>query len=327
MDQLSGLDIAQAYAVRLMQHLVVPTFVLNSKREVIIWNRACERLTGVPANEVLGTTEHWKAFYPSERFCLADLLALDRPCEIADFYPEHCISDIGLGFSAENWCVMPRRGSQLYLAIDVGPIHDEHGNLIAVVETLRDMTDHKRAEAALMSLASSDGLTGLANRRRFDQVLTIERSRALRTKAPLSMIFADVDHFKMYNDLHGHQQGDDCLKQVASIIREVARRPTDFAARYGGEEFAIILPETDHLGAIEVADGLLASLAAARLKHGALGAAHYVTVSLGIATLPPGSIMSCDDLLKMADKALYEAKQTGRNCIRVADTPATLVSF
>src|SRR5665213_3209219 len=107
---------------------------------------------------------------------------------------------------------MPRLGNQLYLAIDAGPIHDEDGKLIAVVETLRDMTDQKRAEAALKTLAASDGLTGLANRRSFDQALAMEWSRAERTKKPLSLLFADVDHFKLYNDLHGHQKGDECLR-------------------------------------------------------------------------------------------------------------------
>ena len=152
-------EVAQGYAVRLMQHLVVPTFVLNPKRRVVIWNRACERLTGVAASEVIGTSDHWRAFYQQQRYCLADLVALNRPDKLSQLYPEHTIPDDGLGFSAENWCVMPKLGNQLYLAIDAGPIHDEDGRLIAVVETLRDMTDQKRAETALKTLAASDGLT------------------------------------------------------------------------------------------------------------------------------------------------------------------------
>ena len=240
-------DIAQSYAVRLMQHLVVPTFVLNPNRRVVVWNRACERLTGVPAADVMGTTEHWRAFYESKRYCLADLIALDRPDRLASLYPEHTIPETGLGLSAENWCIMPKLGSKLYLAIDAGPIHDEDGKLIAVVETLRDMTDQKRAETALKTLAASDGLTGLANRRSFDQTLSIEWSRGLRSKMPLSLIIADVDHFKLYNDLHGHQKGDECLRTIASLLGR-STRLADLSARYGGEEFAIILPDTDHTG-------------------------------------------------------------------------------
>ena len=238
-------DVAQGYAVRLMQHLVVPTFVLNPKRRVVIWNRACERLTGVAASEVIGTSDHWRAFYQQQRYCLADLVALSRPDKLSQLYPEHTIPDDGLGFSAENWCVMPKLGNQLYLAIDAGPIHDEDGRLIAVVETLRDMTDQKRAETALKTLAASDGLTGLANRRSFDQTLAMEWARAQRTKKPLSLLLCDVDHFKLYNDLHGHQKGDECLRAVAGVIGKNSLRPADLSARYGGEEFAIIMPETD----------------------------------------------------------------------------------
>ena len=166
-----------------------------------------------------------------KRFCLADLVALERPDLLSGLYPEFTVSAHGLGFSAENWCVMPKLGNQLYLAIDAGPIHDEDGKLIAVVETLRDMTDQKRAELALQALASSDGLTGLANRRCFDQTLALEWARAQRTKSPLSLLLVDVDHFKLYNDLHGHQKGDDCLRAVAGASSaQHAVRPLDLAS-------------------------------------------------------------------------------------------------
>ena len=263
-----------------MQHLVVPTFVLNPKRRVVIWNRACERLTGVAASEVIGTSDHWRAFYQQQRYCLADLVALGRPDKLSQLYPEHTIPDDGVGFSAENWCVMPKLGNQLYLAIDAGPIHDEDGKLIAVVETLRDMTDQKRAETALKTLAASDGLTGLANRRSFDQTLAMEWARAQRTKKPLSLLLCDVDHFKLYNDLHGHQKGDECLRAVADVIGKNAFRPADLSARYGGEEFAVIMPETDCAGARKLAERLrdvLARVAAAarRARRSALRDAEH----------------------------------------------------
>jgi diguanylate cyclase (GGDEF)-like protein/PAS domain S-box-containing protein len=319
MGSPKNLDVAQAYAVRLMEHLVVPTFVLSPKRQVVIWNRACERLTGVAASEVVGTTEHWRAFYEKQRYCLADVVALKRPDKLASLYSEHTIPDDGLGFSAKNWCVMPRLGNQLYLAIDAGPIHDESGKLIAVVETLRDMTDQKRAETALKTLAASDGLTGLANRRSFDQTLAMEWSRAQRTKKPLSLLFADVDHFKLYNDLHGHQKGDECLRAVASVIGENALRPADLSARYGGEEFATIMPETDQKGARKVAERLRSVLAELRLHHGAASAGPLVTLSIGIATIVPSEEVCPDLLLTQADQALYAAKHSGRNCVVSAD--------
>jgi diguanylate cyclase (GGDEF)-like protein len=306
------LDIAQAYAVRLMQHLVVPTFVLNPRRQVVVWNRACERLTGVPASAVMGTGEHWRAFYERKRYCLADLVALDRADKLSSLYPEHTIPDDGLGFSAENWCVMPKLGNQLYLAIDAGPIHDEEGKLIAVVETLRDMTDQKRAEAALKMLASSDGLTGLANRRSFDQTLSIEWSRARRTRKPLSLLLADVDHFKLYNDHHGHQKGDECLRLIATLIGQNTR-PADLSARYGGEEFAMILPETDHISACRVASRLKGALEERAIAHGSPDIPGQVTLSMGVATHVPEEDLGCEWLLSRADQALYAAKHAGRD--------------
>jgi diguanylate cyclase (GGDEF)-like protein len=301
MESANSLEVAQAYAVRLMQHLVVPTFVLSPQRRVVIWNRACERLTGVAASDVLGSTKHWRAFYEKQRYCLADLVALGRPDLLSDNYPEHTIPDDGLGFSAENWCVMPKLGSQLYLAIDAGPIHDEDGKLIAIVETLRDMTDQKRAEATLKSLAAR------------------EWSRAQRSKKPLSLLFADVDHFKLYNDLHGHQKGDECLRAVASVIGENAFRPADLSARYGGEEFAIIMPETDHKGARNLAERLRRALSDLRIAHGAPGVGSLVTLSIGIATKLPSNDVSWDWLLGLADQALYAAKHSGRNRVVSAD--------
>jgi diguanylate cyclase (GGDEF)-like protein len=319
MSASKNLDVAQAYAVRLMQHLVVPTFVLNPKRQVVIWNRACERLTGVRAADVVGTSEHWRAFYETKRYCLADLVALGRPDKLGSLYSQHAVPEDGLGYCAENWCVMPKLGNQLYLAIDAGPIHDEDGKLIAIVETLRDMTDQKRAEAALKTLAASDGLTGLANRRSFDQTLTAEWSRAERTKKPLSLALVDVDHFKLYNDLHGHQKGDECLRAVASILGETALRPADLSARYGGEEFAVVMPETDQKAAVKVAERLRGTLAKLQLAHGEAGARPNVTFSIGIATRIPDETVCADWLLMKADEALYAAKHAGRNRVVCAD--------
>ncbi|MDA9439480.1 diguanylate cyclase [Bradyrhizobium sp. CCBAU 51745] len=314
-------DVADSYAVRLMQHLVVPTFVIDPKRCVVIWNKACERLTGVAASEVIGTNRHWQAFYETKRPCLADLVALDQPEQLPELYSEYAArGHNGLGFSAENWCVMPKLGSQLYLAIDAGPIHDEAGNLIAVVETLRDLTDQKRAETALKELATKDGLTGLSNRRAFDQMLTSEWARAQRTQKPLALLFVDVDHFKLFNDEHGHQNGDECLRAVARVVRRYALRPLDLASRYGGEEFALILPEMGCDDACTIAEEIRRAVMALQIAHGARGAGDRVTLSVGVACHVPGEADGTpNNLLNAADQALYAAKRLGRNRVVCSD--------
>jgi diguanylate cyclase (GGDEF)-like protein len=311
---LAGYAHDRAFAVNLMQHLVVPTFVLDPECRVIVWNRACERLTGVAAADVMGTTNHWQAFYDEPRLCLADVLAQGRAGELDRLYPYHTEpSDLGHGVRAENWCVMPHIGKRQYLAIDAGPIYAADGQLIAVIETLRDMTDQKVAQTALERLATLDGLTGIANRRCFDDRLQHEWSRASRAKAPLSLIMADVDYFKRYNDAYGHQRGDDCLKTVSSVLQRLASRTSDLAARYGGEEFAVILPSTHLEGAREVAERIRAEVEAAALPHARSDVASWVTLSLGVATLFPGADGQPASLVSQADQSLYLAKEAGRN--------------
>ena len=145
-----------SFTTEVVQQLVVPTFVLDADGRVIVWNKACERLTGMPKSEVLGTHGHWRAFYGVERPCLADLLVEDRLAEIDHYYPiYHQSQDVAHGVHTENWCVMPLRGNQLYLEIDAGPIRDSEGNLIAVVETLRDMTLRQSAESRLRTMFES----------------------------------------------------------------------------------------------------------------------------------------------------------------------------
>jgi diguanylate cyclase (GGDEF)-like protein len=307
-------DFAHAFAVRLMQHLVVPTFVLDDQRRVIIWNKACERLTGITAAEVLGTQDHWRAFYEEPRHCLADILALGSTEELDRLYASHSEpGETTHGLKAENWCVMPRVKKRLYLAIDAGPIFDEDGTLLAVVETLRDNTEQKLAQMALHSLAVKDGLTGLANRRSFDESLDADWLHALREQTPLSLLLVDVDHFKLYNDTYGHQKGDACLRAVASILGQQVFRPSDLASRYGGEEFAVIMPTTDLDGAMRVAERIREAVEEMALPHSASLTAAHVTLSVGAASTVPSLDQSPADLLASADAALYRAKHGGRN--------------
>jgi len=324
-DDIIANDQEHLFANRLMQHLVVPTFVLNPQGQVMIWNKACERLTNVKADDVIGTKDHWKAFYEKPRVCLADLVVEGRTDEIEKYYSTAAIkTDVYDGVRAETWAVMPRASKRLYLAINCGPIYDNDGQLIAVVETLRDMTEQKKAEEALQSLAHKDGLTGLANRRSFDMSLDADLLQSAREKKYLALLLCDVDHFKLYNDRYGHQQGDECLKEIAQALGQQAFRPTDLAARYGGEEFAVILPMSDTEAALNVAERIRKGIFDLNLEHKSSETADRVTISVGVATLIPAEGMETSDLIEMADNALYRAKEEGRNRVCLYEEGGTL---
>lgn len=169
------------------------------------------------------------------------------------------------------------------------------------------------ANRELENLSRQDGLTGIANRRYFDSYLSNELKRASREHQPLSLILADVDYFKTFNDCYGHQAGDDCLRQVASALKAVVRRPADLAARYGGEEFAIVLPSTAMEGAEDVAKALVLAIETMTIPHVRSGVSKTISLSQGIASLTPVHDTKPESLIEFADQALYQAKQQGRN--------------
>lgn len=301
-------------AANLVEHLVTPTFVLDKEGKVIIWNRACEKLTGLKAEEVIGTKDHWRAFYSRERLCLADVIVQGRTDELGELYAVHAHPSIhGTGYKVENWCVMPRTRSRLYLTADAGPIYGEQGELIAVVQTMRDSTDYKKAQSALEALSVTDELTGLHNRRFFNEQLHMEWSRGIRNNEPLSLILLDIDYFKQYNDLYGHIAGDECLMSVARVLQHAMLRSSDITTRYGGEEFCMLLPNTTMEGAFEVAERVRSAMARLDIPHEQNTAAPHVTLSDGIACLMPSPEANPSELIALADEALYKAKELGRN--------------
>ena len=180
----------------------------------------------------------------------------------------------------------------------------------------------EQANRALRRLSSQDGLTGIANRRQFDEVLDLEWRRAYRSEAPLSLLMLDIDHFKTFNDAHGHQRGDDYLKAMAAALRDGLNRPGDVVARYGGEEFAVILPDTDERGALSCAERLRQSVLCLEIPHDRPGAPLSAAVSIGVATTFPREGSSSATLIAAADEALYRAKSEGRNRVRVAQAVA-----
>ncbi len=174
------------------------------------------------------------------------------------------------------------------------------------------------ANLALEKLSSLDGLTNIANRRKFDYTLQKEWNRAKRNYCPISLIMLDIDYFKLYNDTYGHQGGDETLNIVASILQGMEKRPGDLAARYGGEEFAVILPETDQIGVAEVAKAIIDKIRAKKIRHESSKICDILTVSIGTATMIPPRTNPPDILVSSADKALYQAKNNGRNQIVIS---------
>ncbi|HEX8478850.1 MAG TPA: diguanylate cyclase [Telluria sp.] len=322
-DVKGGTD--RAFAHQMMETLAVPLFVLDRSGRVMLWNHACERLTGVMAGNIIGTADHWRCFYTTPRPTLADIMLANSNSnsnrEPGSHYEGHGNSANGARLTAESWCDMPRVGRKRYLAADASPLYDDDGCLSAVVETLRDLTEEKQAQVALEQLATRDGLTGLANRRCFDDTLLAEWTRAMRAGQPLSLLMVDVDHFKAYNDTNGHLGGDECLKRIAESVQS-EMRANDLVARYGGEEFAVILPSQSLKGAAIVAERIRRRVERLQVPsvaaHGAAATPmRQVTVSIGAATALASSEHSPSELVAIADAALYRAKHLGRNRIGI----------
>jgi diguanylate cyclase (GGDEF)-like protein/PAS domain S-box-containing protein len=218
--------------------------------------------------------------------------------------------------------MLKKDGSSVWMEDHALLVRDpETGEPIEFIVTMRDISERKMLEEKLQRLALTDDMTGLWNRRAFDEALRREWKRTLREGSQVSLLLLDVDHFKEFNDQYGHQVGDDCLRAVAAAVRD-AMRATDTAARYGGEEFAAILPNTNSIGAVEVAEKLRITIEALQIPHnGNPEGGGWVTVSVGAATAlarDGGTMRMPESLLQAADNALYKAKHKGRNSTATA---------
>jgi diguanylate cyclase (GGDEF)-like protein/PAS domain S-box-containing protein len=219
-------------------------------------------------------------------------------------------------------CDIERRsGDQTnYFILTASHYRGLDGGLLGMVESFKDITERKHR------LSIIDGLTQIANRRRFDECLNQEWARMAREKTPLSFIICDVDFFKLYNDHYGHLLGDDCLRSVAKAIDQSTRRPSDLAARYGGEEFAVLLPNTDAEGAFFIAESIRMKVQSLMIDHAVSPIHPCVTLSLGVSSVIPDYDNNPQMLLEASDSALYDAKREGRNrvfakLITVSDEP------
>ncbi|HEC17876.1 MAG TPA: diguanylate cyclase [Gammaproteobacteria bacterium] len=185
-------------------------------------------------------------------------------------------------------------------------------------DALRELqAELEKSNVELQKLSSLDGLTGIANRRSFDDFINTECLRSAREDTPLSLLLVDIDFFKPYNDNYGHLAGDACLRQVATAMREVVHRPADMVARYGGEEFGIVLPNTDTEGAEKLAIKLMEKIRSLKIPHEFSSVTDHITLSIGITNGVACEGASPSDLILQADEALYEAKESGRNCYKI----------
>lgn len=203
-----------------------------------------------------------------------------------------------------------RSGGDIYLFKPI--VREVLESMINAMHRIAKIQDELHSTKVKMELlAHQDSLTGLVNRRGFDNAMELEVKHSVQDKSPLSLVMIDIDSFKNYNDHYGHQQGDECLAKVAQVLKKGACRPGDIVARYGGEEFCIILPGTRPEHAEIVVERIMASLKRMHIPHEKSVASDVVTISSGIAELLPGQ--SLESLIESADQALYKAKEQGRN--------------
>lgn len=284
-------------------------------------NKASEKLLGQKAEKLLtistGNTSviNWQLFSPGE-----------APC---NFINMPLTQAIVKGKTSKNEEMLIRRhdGIERYILVNSSPIYNDKNKIIAGVTVYNDITSLKLAEAALQKanmelqrLAILDSLTQIPNRRRLDEYLKLEWRRLKREQSPMSLIMCDIDFFKLYNDNYGHKSGDDCLYSIAQTLSANVKRPADLVARYGGEEFVAILPNTNPVEAVHVAKKMQEKIQQLKIPHEQSKANKYVTMSFGVSGVVPSTKFSAEALVELADKALYEAKAKGRNCV-ILKTP------
>ncbi|MEB2325621.1 MAG: sensor domain-containing diguanylate cyclase [Pseudomonas sp.] len=264
-----------------------------------------EALLGWPQGSWLSANDWAERMHPEDRewvvnFCVAQ-------------------SQSGLDHEAD-YRALTRDGRYVWIRDVVHVLRNAAGEVEALVGFMFDISERKQTEQQLLQLQKQleelsyqDGLTGVANRRMFDNRLQMEWSNAQRNRLPLSLILLDIDYFKQYNDHYGHVRGDDCLKSVGQALSGAAVRPRDLLARYGGEEFVLLLPETDAQAAAQVSERCRQLIRGQNIQHAHSQVAPLLTISLGVGTLIPGPFDQPQAFLERVDRLLYKAKHQGRN--------------
>jgi diguanylate cyclase (GGDEF)-like protein/PAS domain S-box-containing protein len=252
--------------------------------------------------------------------------------EDRDYVVNFCVSQSKAGVDHEaDYRALMADGGYVWIRDVVHVVRNTSGEVDSLIGFMFDISERKKAEQDLLrlhrdleALSFEDGLTHIANRRMFDNHLESEFEGAARSGQPLSLIMLDIDHFKQYNDRYGHLQGDECLRSVGTALKGVATRPRDVVARYGGEEFVLLLPETSADAALHLAQRCMKLLTQLAIPHEASTSGRFVTASLGVGTIVPGSDSTIAGFTDEVDQLLYAAKRGGQN--RIHSKGAELIS-
>jgi len=298
----------------------IPTFVIDKDHTIIGWNRALEAMSGIPAQEIMGTRDHWRAFYYEPRPTIADLIVDGLHNDIRQWYHgkykrSKFVED---AYEVTDFFTI-LDGKARWLRFTAAPLQDTEGCVSGAVETLEDITDRKLAEEALResesryrTLSVTDSLTELYNSRRFYEQLQVEVERAERYGHPLSLLLLDIDNFKRFNDTYGHLEGDEVLIRLGQVVQRCLRK-TDSAYRFGGEEFTIILPDTAGDAATVLAERIREEFADEEFHTADSPEPVRETVSVGVAQYQPDEGVRA--FIKRADHNMYGAKEQGKNRI------------
>jgi len=275
--------------------------IIEADGRIQFTNPACDKYLGYQENELAGCA-------------ISELLNPMVAQEYLEYFARYAASpEMAHSHGTREVIIRHRNGSSVCMDLTLTPMYLRQPLFIGL---LHDITHHKQSEDALQRAAMVDPLTQIANRRHFDSFLEKEWQRSMRSGQPLSLVVLDVDHFKLYNDTLGHPAGDACLQRVAAAIASHALRPTDLAARYGGEEFVLLFAETGAETAAMMAEAIRAHIEALRIPHPRSTTSVWLTVSIGVATIHPHQLDNTESLFVAADRAMYVAKEGGRNQVR-----------
>jgi len=289
----------------------IPQFVIDRDHQVVYWNNALEEITRIRASEIIGTNQHWRAFYSAKRSCLADLMVDGDIERIPELYQGKYSRSKLVAGAYEATDYFPALGEDgKWLFFTAAAIRDVSGQVIGALETLEDITERKQAEQEILTLSITDQLTGLHNRRGFITLVEQQLKLSDRTKSGMLLFFADLDGMKWINDTLGHDEGDKALIEAANILKETFRA-SDVIARMGGDEFAILAINTTEVNS-EILTGRLQSLI---YTHNHQENRRYrLSISLGCSCYDPENPCSLDELMAEADKLMYEQKRRKKSC-------------